>query len=80
MQASSVAELNTLRSCQSCSTSGSSDTTLPKAQGTEIIASHMATAALWSQSQLGQQSCLGSSGPQPCPPPSFCGAQGGRGG
>ena len=80
MQASSAAQLNTLRSRQSRSTPSSSDTTLHKAQGTEIITSHMATAALRSQSQLGQQSCLGSSRPQPCPPPSFRGARGGRGG
>ena len=78
MQASSVAELSTLRSRQSCSTLSSSDETLHKSQGVEIITSHMAMAALRSQSKLGQSGCLGSSAPRPCPPPSFQGARGGR--
>ena len=80
MQASSVAELNTLRTRQSCSTLSSSNKTVHKVQGMEIITSHMAMAALRGQSKLGQSGCLGSSAPRPCPPPSFRGARGGRGG
>ena len=68
-----MAELNTLRSRQSCSTLSSSDKTLHKAQRAEIITSHMAMAALPSQSKLSQSGCLDSSGPRPCPPPSFRG-------
>ena len=47
-----MAELNTLRSRQSCSTQSSSDKTLHKAQRAEIITSHMAMAALRSRSKL----------------------------
>lgn len=50
MQASSAAQLNTLRSRWSWSTLSSSVKTLHKAQGTEIITSHMARAVLQTQS------------------------------
>lgn len=50
MQASSVAQLNTLRTRWSWSTLSSSVKTLHKIQGTEIITSHMARAALQTQS------------------------------
>ena len=70
MQASSVAELNTLRSRQSCSTLSSSNKTLHKAKGTEIITSHTAMAALWSQSKLGR-AALAPPDPGPAHAPHF---------
>ena len=88
MQASSTAELNTLRSRRSWSTLSSSTKTLRKAQGTEIITSHMATAALQTQSARSaglprplHRAQASSSGPRRCcsPGPAHPITWGGRG-